>query len=77
LNGAERPRRLPKDAFQVNCKTVIDTHLGYRKEARVMKDLVAVLNGKPSNQITGRSQTGAKNTFRIGPEPDDDDFDDD
>jgi len=77
LNGAERPRRLPKDAFQVNCKTVIDTHAGYRKEVRVMKDLMAVLNGKPSNQITGRSETEFKNTFRIGPEPGDDDFDDD
>jgi len=77
LNGAERPRRLPKDAFQLNCQTVIDTHSGYRKEARVMKDLVAVLNGKPSDQITGRSETDFKNTFRIGPEPDDDDYDDD
>ena len=77
LNGAERPRLLPKDAFQVNCKTVVDGHSGYRKEVRIMKDLLAVLNGKPSNQITGRSQTGAKNTFRIGPEPDEEDFDDD
>jgi len=77
LNGAQRPRRLPKDAFQVNCKTVIDTHSGYRKEARVMKDLVAVFNGKLANRITGRSETEFKNTFRIGPEPDDDDFDDD
>ena len=77
LNGAQRPRLLPKDAFQLNCQTVIDTHSGYRKEGRVMNDLVAVLNGKPSNQITGRSETEFKNTFRIGPEPDEDDYDDD
>ena len=77
LNGAQRPRRMPNDAFQLNCQTVIDTHSGYRKEARIMKDLVAVLNGKPSDQITGRSETEFKNTFRIGPEPDDEDFDDD
>ena len=76
LNGAQRPRLLPKDAFQVNCQPVMDTHTGYRKEVRVMKDLVDVLNSKPSNQISDRKPTGAKNTFRIGPEPEDD-FDDD
>ena len=76
LNGAHRPRLLPKDAFRVNCQTVIEKHSGYHKEARVMKDLVAVLNGKPSDQITGRSETEFKNTFRIGPEPEDD-YDDD
>ena len=38
-----------------------------------MQDLVAVLNGKASDQFDGRSPEAEKNTFRIGPEPDEDD----
>lgn len=74
LNGAERSRRLAKNAFQLNCSTIVKTHAGYRKEAKVMRDLAAVLNRKPSEQIRGRKPTGAKNTFRIGPDPEEDDF---
>ena len=34
-----------------------------------MEDLVAVLKGDPSGGIDGRTQTTDKNTFRLGPEP--------
>ena len=73
LNGAERPSRLPKDAFQLDCTTLLDSHAGYRKNTKLMRDLAAVLNGRPSHQIGGRKPTGEKNTFRIGPEPEEDD----
>ena len=73
--GAERPRRLPKNAFQVNCETLIDSHSGYRKNTAIMTDVAAVLAGTPSDQIAERTPTGEKNTFRLGPEPEEDDSD--
>ena len=78
LGGAEHPRRLPKNAFQIDCATLIENHSGYRKAAEVMDDIAEVLNGKPSDQIAGRRPSEDKNTFAIGPEEkeEDDDFDD-
>jgi len=73
LNGAERPSRLPKDAFQVDCSTVLDSHSGYRKSTEIMQDLAAVFKRTPSRQIDGRSRSYQKKTFRIGPEPEEDD----
>ena len=73
LNGAERPSRLLKNTFQVDCTTLLDSHSGYRKNTKLMQDLAAVLNGRPSHQIGGRKPTGDKNTFRIGPELEEDD----
>lgn len=73
LHGAERPSRLQKNAFQVDCSTLLDSHSGYRKNAKIMRDLSVVLNGKPSDEIDGRRPTGDKNTFRLGPEPEDSD----
>jgi len=35
--------------------------------------LVAVLNGSASGHIDGRSPEAEKNTFRIGPEPEEND----
>jgi hypothetical protein len=74
----ERPRRLPKNAFQIDCATFVENHSGYRKAAEVMDDITEVLNGKPSDQIPGRRPSQDKNTFAIGPEEEeeDDDFDD-
>ena len=69
LNGADEPDLLPENAFQVDCSTVIEGHSDYRKNADVMQDLVAVLSGSTSDHIDDRSLTGEKNTFRIGPEP--------
>lgn len=73
LEGAAHPARLPGNAFQVDCTTLIYDHAGYRDEPDVMKDLVAVLAGKPSDQISGRRKEDGRNTFAIGPEEDEDD----
>ena len=70
-----KPQRssLPKNAFQVDCSTVIDGHSDYRESDEIMEDLVAVLNGEASDQIDGRTRSHEKNTFRAGPEPEEDD----
>jgi len=73
LNGAERPRRLPKDAFQIDCSTLIESHSEYRSTQDVMDDLVEVLRGTSSDEIEDRRRTGKKNTFAIGPEEEDSD----
>ncbi|MGH7888801.1 MAG: alpha/beta hydrolase [Candidatus Binatia bacterium] len=77
LGGAERPRRLPKNAFQIDCATLIESHSGYRDSADVMDDVAEVLNGKLADQIAGRRASQDKNTFAIGPEEEqeDEDFD--
>lgn len=72
LNGADEAALLPDNAFQVDCSTVIEGHSDYRKNGDVMRDLVAVFKGDSSGQIPGRALTHEKNTFRIGPEPEDD-----
>lgn len=68
LAGAERPSRLPKNAFQIDCSTLIESHSAYRSTADVMEDLVEVLRGSSSNEIEDRRPTEDKNTFAIGPE---------
>jgi esterase/lipase superfamily enzyme len=73
LEGATHPARLPSNAFQVDCTTLIFDHAGYRGEPDVMKDLVAVLAGKASDQISGRRKEDERNTFAIGPEEDEED----
>ncbi len=73
--GAERPRRLPNKAFQLNCSTLIEGHTRYRRNTAIMRDVVAVLAGTPSDDIEDRTPTGEKNTFRLGPEPEEDDSD--
>lgn len=52
---------------------MIERHSDYRKNADVMQDLAAILRGDSSGQIPGRTPTHEKNTFRIGPEPEDSD----
>jgi len=74
LNGAERPERLPGNAFQIDCTTVIDGHSDYRKSGEIMGDLAAVLKGDASGGIEDRTPTTDKNTFRLGPEPEEDDL---
>ncbi|MBI2985581.1 MAG: alpha/beta hydrolase [Deltaproteobacteria bacterium] len=74
LNGADEPDLLADNAFQVDCSTVIDGHSDYRKSTDVMGDLAAVLGGASSGQIPGRTPTHEKNTFRIGPEPEEKDL---
>lgn len=73
LNGADQPDLLPDNAFQIDCSTVIEGHSDYRKSEEIMGDLTVVLNGDSSAQIAGRTQTHEKNTFRLGPEPQQDD----
>jgi hypothetical protein len=68
LGGAERPGRLPKNVFQIDCSTLIESHSAYRDTAEVMEDVVEVLDGTSANEIDGRRPTGDKNTFAIGPE---------
>ena len=68
LGGAERPSRLPRNAFQIDCSTLIESHSAYRDTPEVMDDLVEVLDGTSANEIDGRRSTGDKNTFVIGPE---------
>jgi esterase/lipase superfamily enzyme len=68
LAGAERPSRLPRNAFQIDCSTLIESHSAYRNTPEVMEDLVEVLHGTSSNEIEERRATGEKNTFAIGPE---------
>ena len=68
LAGAERPSRLPKNAFQIDCSTLIESHSAYRNTSDVMEDLVKVLDGTSSNEIEERRSAGDKNTFAIGPE---------
>jgi esterase/lipase superfamily enzyme len=68
LAGAERPKRLPGNAFQIDCSTLIESHSAYRDAPDVMEDLEQVLNGVDSTAIEDRRPTGDKNTFAIGPE---------
>jgi esterase/lipase superfamily enzyme len=68
LGGAERPSRLPKNAFQVDCSTLIESHSAYRTTPDVMEDLVQVLDGTSSSEIEDRRATDDRNTFAIGPE---------
>ncbi len=68
LAGAQRPSRLPKNAFQIDCSTLIESHSAYRDTPEVMEDLAQVLDGTSSNEIEERRPTGDKNTFAIGPE---------
>ena len=77
LAGAERPKRLPSNAFQVDCSTLIESHSAYRDTTAVMEDLAEVLSGTSSNEIEDRRPTGDKNTFAIGPEEEEVDEDDD
>jgi esterase/lipase superfamily enzyme len=72
LGGAERPSRLPKNAFQIDCSTLIESHSAYRDTRDVMKDLAQVLNGASSDEIAERRPTGDKNTSAIGPEEEED-----
>lgn len=71
--GAERPRRLPRNALQVICGTLIDGHSRYRRNTEIMRDVSAVLSGTPSDQIADSTPTGEKNTFCLGPPPEEDD----
>jgi esterase/lipase superfamily enzyme len=73
LEGAAHPARVPGNAFQVNCTTLIYDHAGYRDKPEVMKDLVAVFAGKASDQISGRRKEDDRNTFAIGPEEEEND----
>src|SRR5207247_1791906 len=75
LAGAERPSRLPHNAFQIDCSTLIESHSAYRSTPDVMEDLVNVLRGISSNEIDERRATGDKNTFAIGPEEEEADED--
>jgi esterase/lipase superfamily enzyme len=68
LAGAQRPKRLPGNAFQIDCSTLIESHSAYRDVPEVMADLAAVLSGISSTAIDDRRPTGDKNTFAIGPE---------
>jgi esterase/lipase superfamily enzyme len=68
LGGAERPSRLPSNAFQIDCSTLIESHSAYRSTPDVMEDLVEVLHGTFSDEVEERRTTGKKNTFAIGPE---------
>ena len=72
LNGADEPDLLPDNAFQADCGTAIEGHSDFRKNAHVMQDLAAVLKGDSSGQIPGRTPTHEKNTFRLGPEEEED-----
>src|SRR5919108_123889 len=65
LSGAERPNRLPKNSFQIDCSTLVQSHSAYRDTPDVMNDLAEVLNGTPSNEIEDRRSTDEKNTFAI------------
>jgi esterase/lipase superfamily enzyme len=71
LEGAERPSRLPRNAFQIDCSTLIESHSAYRDTRDVMEDLAEVLSGSSSNEIDERRTTADKNTFEIGPEKED------
>jgi hypothetical protein len=62
---------LPDKAFQVDCSTLFEGHSDYRKSVEVMQDLAAVLRGT-SDPIPGRTGPIVKNTFRLGPEPEED-----
>ncbi len=73
MNGADEAALLPDNTFQVDCSTVIEGHSDYRKSVEVMQDLAAVLKGDPSGGIDGRTQTTDKNTFRLGPESEEND----
>ena len=78
LAGAEPPSQLPRNAFQIDCSTLIESHSAYRDTPDVMEDLAEVLRGSSSNEIEGRRPTGDKNTFAIGPEEEEEvDEDDD
>ena len=77
LAGAKRPSRLPRNAFQIDCSTLIESHSAYRDTTAVMEDLAEVLSGTSSNEIEDRRPTGDKNTFAIGPEEEEVDEDDD
>jgi esterase/lipase superfamily enzyme len=77
LAGAERPSRLPSNAFQIDCSTLIESHSAYRDTTDVMEDLAEVLAGSASNEIEDRRPTGDMNTFAIGPEEEEVDEDDD
>ena len=68
LAGAERPKRLSSNAFQVDCSTLIESHSAYRDTPDVMEDLAQVLRGSASSEIEDRRPTGDKHTFAIGPE---------
>ena len=75
LGGAERPSRLPSNAFQIDCSTLIESHSAYRSTPDVMEDLAEVLHGTSSNEVEERRATGEKNTFAIGPEEEEEEFD--
>ncbi len=75
LEGAAHPARMPKNACQIDCTTLVFDHAGYRADPGVMQDLAAVLGGAPSDQIAGRRKENAKNTFAIGPEEDEEEED--
>jgi len=74
LNGADQPAVLPDNAFQVDCSTVVEGHSDYRKKIDVMQDMTFVLKGDSSDQIPGRTQTIDRNTYHIGPQPEEDDL---
>lgn len=74
LNGADQPDLLPDNAFQVDCSTVVEGHSDYRKKIDVMQDLALILKGDSSGQIPGRTQTIDRNSFHIGPQPEEDDL---
>ena len=73
LNGADQPAVLLDNAFQVDCSTVVEGHSDYRKKIDVMQDMTFVLKGDSSDQIPGRTQTIDRNTYHIGPQPEEDD----
>lgn len=73
IEGAEHPARVPSNAYQVDCSTLIFEHADYRDDPDVMKDLSAVLSGAASDDIAGRRKEDGKNTFALGPESDEDD----
>ncbi len=68
LNGADDAALLPDNAFQVDCSTVIEGHSDYRKSTDVMQDMAGVLRGAP-DPIPDRTGPIVRNTFRLGPEP--------
>lgn len=74
LNGADQPALLPDNALQVDCSTVVEGHSDYRKKIDIMQDMVLVLKGESSDQIPGRTQTIDRNTFHIGPQPEEEDL---
>jgi esterase/lipase superfamily enzyme len=67
-DGPRLPQQVPAKVSQIDCTPVVTgaiEHSYYIESKRVVEDMLQVLAGKPSDEITGRKYVPESNRYRL------------